>query len=372
VATEGQRETLESVARRALVSRQTVSNVINAPHRVQDDTLARVQSAIDDLGYRPSHAARQMRTRRSHVLGIRIEPMRDGVNGAVLDHFLHALTEEAQALGYHLMLFTAGDDQGEILAYEELTASRDIDGFVLTSTHHGDVRTAWLAEHGVPVVTFGRPWGAEHRHAWVDVDGAHGTAAAVDHLVANGHRDIAFVGWPTGSGSGDDRRSGWRRAMTAHGLDADGREVWVEDGVVTGRHAGRALLDGVDAGNRGAPGAPRPRVQPTAFVCTSDSLALGVRDEVIGRRLIPGVDVAIVGFDDTPIAQTTGLSSIAQPVVPVAKECARLLHRQLAGHADTTPATVLLPPELKVRASSAPTRRAESPTSSLPTNNSKS
>ena len=156
------------------MSRQTVSNVINSPHLVRDDTLARVRAAIDDLGYRPSHAARQMRTRRSHVLGVRIEPMRDGVNGVVLDRFLHALTEGAQDLGYRLMLFTARDDEGEIRAYEELTASLDIDGFVLTSTHHGDARTAWLAEHGVPLVTFGRPWGAEHRHAWVDVDGATG------------------------------------------------------------------------------------------------------------------------------------------------------------------------------------------------------
>jgi DNA-binding LacI/PurR family transcriptional regulator len=333
------RQTLESVARRALVSRQTVSNVINSPHLVRGDTLARVRTAIDDLGYRPSHAARQMRTRRSHVLGVRIEPVRDGVNGVVLDRFLHALTEGAQDLGYHLMLYTASDDEGEIWAYEELTTSRDIDGFVLTSTHHGDVRTAWLAEHGVPLVTFGRPWGGEHRHAWVDVDGARGTAAAVDHLAASGHRAIAFVGWPTGSGSGDDRRSGWRRAMSALGLSVAGLEVSVEDGVETGRCAGGELLDGV---------------RPTAFVCASDSLALGVRDAVIARGLAPGGDVAVVGFDDTPIAQATGLSSVAQPVVAVAKECARLLHAQLADDTTARTATVLLTPELQIRASSAP------------------
>lgn len=339
-----QRETLETVGRRALVSRQTVSNVINAPHLVRDDTLARVRAAIDDLGYRPSHAARQMRTRRSHVLGVRIEPMRDGVNGVVLDRFLHALTEGAQDLGYHLMLFTARDDEGEIRAYQELTASLDIDGFVLTSTHYGDARTAWLAENAVPLVTFGRPWGAEDRHAWVDVDGAHGTAAAVDHLAANGHRAIAFVGWPTGSGSGDDRRAGWRRSMRAHGFSADGLEVWVEDGVVTGRNAADELLDGV---------------RPTAFVCASDSLALGVRDAVTDRGRSPGADVAVVGFDDTPVARATGLSSVAQPVVPVAKECARLLHGQLDDDtAPTTTTTVLLAPELQIRASSAPPHSA--------------
>jgi DNA-binding LacI/PurR family transcriptional regulator len=336
------RQTLESVARRALVSRQTVSNVINSPHLVRGDTLARVRTAIDDLGYRPSHAARQMRTRRSQVLGVRIEPVRDGVNGVVLDHFLHALTEGAQDLGYRLMLFTASDDEGEIAAYEELTTSLDIDGFVLTSTHHGDVRTAWLAEHGVPLVTFGRPWGAEHRHAWVDVDGARGTAAAAEHLAARGHRAIAFVGWPSGSGSGDDRRSGWRQAMSGLGLAVAGLDVSVEDGVANGCSAGGELLD---------------TVGPTAFVCASDSLALGVRDAVTARGLAPGGDVAVVGFDDTPIAKATGLSSVAQPVVAVAKECARLLHAQLADDAAARTATVLLTPELQVRASSAPLHR---------------
>jgi DNA-binding LacI/PurR family transcriptional regulator len=336
-----ERHTLESVARRALVSRQTVSNVINSPHLVRGETLARVRLAIEDLGYRPSNAARQMRTRRSHVLGIRLEPMRDGVNGVVLDRFLHALTEGAQELGYRLMLFTAADDGGEVAAYEELTTSLDLDGFVLTSTHHGDARTSWLVEHDVPLVTFGRPWGGEHRHAWVDVDGARGTAAAVDHLAAMGHRDIAFIGWPTGSGSGDDRRSGWRRAMTAHELVVEGREVWVEDGVTAGRTSGDALLDG------GA----------TAFVCASDSLALGVREAVTARGLEPGADVAIVGFDDTPIAQAMGLSSIAQPVVLVAKECARLLHSQLADRAAPRTETVLLTPDLQIRASSAPSQR---------------
>ncbi|HMO09989.1 MAG TPA: LacI family transcriptional regulator, partial [Actinotalea sp.] len=65
---------------------------------------------IDELGYRPHAAARQLRTRRSRVLGLRLEPTRDGINGAVLDRFTHALTEQAQIRGYRIMLFTAPDD----------------------------------------------------------------------------------------------------------------------------------------------------------------------------------------------------------------------------------------------------------------------
>src|SRR5947209_17332876 len=97
------RTTLESVARRAFVSRQTVSNVLNAPHLVRPETIARVQAAIDELGYRPNWAARTLRTRRSRLIGARIEPPRDGVTAVILERFLHSLTVKAQASGYRML-----------------------------------------------------------------------------------------------------------------------------------------------------------------------------------------------------------------------------------------------------------------------------
>ncbi|MBA2390830.1 MAG: LacI family DNA-binding transcriptional regulator, partial [Geodermatophilaceae bacterium] len=85
------RPTLKSVALRAEVSRQTVSNVINSPDIVSSQTAQRVRHAIAELDYRPSHAARQLRTRRSMMLALRLEPDRGGINGSVLDRFLHAV-----------------------------------------------------------------------------------------------------------------------------------------------------------------------------------------------------------------------------------------------------------------------------------------
>ena len=199
-----------------------------------DDTRDRVLEAIDALGYRANQAARQMRTGRSRLVAVRIEPTRDGINGSVLDRFLHGLTETAAATGYRVVLYTAGGDDTEIATYDELLAAYQLDGFVLTSTHYGDSRTAWLAAHDVPFVTFGRPWGSRTTdgaaadrdgatgHPWVDVDGAAGTAAATRHLLATGHERIGFIGWPEGSGVGDDRRAGWRHASQAAGYASTG------------------------------------------------------------------------------------------------------------------------------------------------------
>lgn len=347
------RPTLETVAEHAAVSRQTVSNVLNAPHLVRPETIARVRAVIDELGYRPHGAARQLRTRRSHVIGLRLERTVDGINGAVLDRFLHSLTELAQVRGYRTMLFTAPDDADEIVQYAELLDVLDVDAFVLTSTHAGDERTRWLNEHGVPFVTFGRPWdadGAQPDHAWVDVDGAAGTRSAVEHLQALGHSAIGFIGWPPGSGVGDDRRAGWRRAMLAAGHpdhELDPLDVSVPDGVAQGAEAATRLL---------------AMASPTAFVCASDSLALGAlaATRPAGMAAAPATGTpAVVGFDDTPVARAVGLSSVAQPLTEAADRALTLLLNQVDGPAAAplpggTDHHVLLTPSLVVRDSSRP------------------
>lgn len=338
------RATLESVAQRAGVSRQTVSNVLNAPHLVRAETTERVRAAIDELGYRPSAAARQLRTGRSRVLGLRLEPVQDGINGAVLDRFLHALTESAQTRGYRVMLFTAPDDDHEIAQYSELLDTADLDAFVLTSTHHDDARSAWLAEREVPFVTFGRPWtapgGPGDDHPWVDVDGASGTRAAVEHLRRLGHERIAYLGWPDGSDVGEDRASGWISAMVDAGHDASllrRLHARVPDGVAAGAQAVERVL--ADAA-------------PTAVVCASDSLALGAL--TVGRtRETP---LAVVGFDDTPVAAAVGLTSVAQPLTEAAHRALDLLLDQLDGTGGTRSRQVLLTPHLVERASSRPGR----------------
>jgi DNA-binding LacI/PurR family transcriptional regulator len=294
--------TIATVAERAHVSRQTVSNVINTPELVRDETRARVVAAIEELGYRANLAARQMRTGRSRLIGVRIDPVRNGIEASVLDRFLHGLTESAGPAGYRIVLYTADDDVAEIATFEELLASYALDAFVLTNTHHGDARTDWLGTHGVPFTTFGRPWGAPRRHSWVDIDGAAGTAAATRHLIGSGHRRIAFVGWPAGSGVGDDRRSGWASAMDAAGLSIDGLTGFALDGINEGEQVTRDLLGQDDP--------------PTAVVCASDPLALGAWR---WRSL------AVVGFDDTPMAQAAGLSSVRQPVAEAAIESVRTL-----------------------------------------------
>ncbi|MEV6867532.1 LacI family DNA-binding transcriptional regulator [Streptosporangium subroseum] len=320
-----QKVTITDVARHAKVSRQTVSNVLNTPGLVREDTRRRVLEAVETLGYRASQAARQMRTGRSRLIATRIEPTRDDIDGTVYDRFLHGLTESAAEAGYRVLLYTADDDQSEIATIDDLLAAYEPDAFVLTRTHHGDMRTSWLTGRRLPFVTFGRPWGMPGgpSHPWVDVDGAAGTAAATRHLLDAGHRRIGFIGWPPGSGVGDDRRAGWARTLTAAGVDPAGLDRASDGGVAAGEALARDLLD-----------ADRPA---TALLCVSDSLALGAlhaaRSPGAGGRANggAGMPIAVIGFDDTSAARAMGLTSLSQPLAEAAACCVALLARALDG-----------------------------------------
>ncbi|MEU9836925.1 LacI family DNA-binding transcriptional regulator [Streptosporangium sp. NPDC048047] len=322
-----QKVTITDVARHAKVSRQTVSNVLNTPEVVREETRRRVLEAVETLGYRASQAARQMRTGRSRLIATRIEPSHDGINGTVYDRFLHGLTESAAAAGYRVLLYTAEDDASEIATIDDLLGAYEPDAFVLTSTHHGDARTSWLAERRLPFVTFGRPWGVPEGsgHAWVDVDGAAGTAEATRRLLDAGHRRIGFIGWPAGSGVGDDRRAGWARTLAAAGVDPTGLDRATDDGVAAGEALARDLLGGGDP--------------VTALVCVSDSLALGALHAArspgdgqgMDRPVRPDRPVAVVGFDDTPVARAVGLTSVSQPLAEAAANCVALLTGLLDG-----------------------------------------
>ncbi len=330
--------TLADVAERAGVSRQTVSNAVNNPDLLRPDTLARVQEAIDELAYSPNRAARNLRTRASHLIGLRMNPGQEFTANAAMDRFVHSLVETSGEAGYHVLLF-AGDGTDPLAGYDDLLRSTAVDAFVVTDTYLGNPQAAWLRERRAPFVAFGRPWeDPAATHPWVDVDGAAGTELATNHLLDRGHERVAWIGWRKDSRIGEDRRVGWSRALRARGLSTTGLASRVEDTVSSGREASAVLLD---------------EAQPSAFVCASDTLAMGVLHTLADRRLRAGDDVAVVGFDDSQVAQVVrpGLTSVRQPLEDVAIHVVNALEGLLA-HPPRVGPGQLLTPTLAVRGSS--------------------
>ncbi|MFT4030450.1 MAG: LacI family DNA-binding transcriptional regulator [Protaetiibacter sp.] len=302
--------TVEDVARLAGVSRQTVSNVINTPEIVRPETRESVEAAVRELGYRPHASARRLRTRTSSTIGIRLDPLPRGISGSIQDRFLHALTDQAAGRGFRVTLFTARDVQDEIEQYRSLRDGADVDAFVLTSTAYDDPRIDWLARERIPFVSFGRPWGNDRQgdaaRLWVDVDGRAGTALATSHLIGRKLRRIGFLGWPEGSGTGDDRRAGWRDAM---------REAFPETADAELAELSFETVEAVAAARVAVEQQLAAGCELDGLVCVSDSVALGAMMAVreSGRPHFP-----VMGFDNTPVAQAVGLSSVDQRLDEVA------------------------------------------------------
>ncbi|QPE05642.1 LacI family DNA-binding transcriptional regulator [Microbacterium schleiferi] len=331
--------TVEDVARVAGVSRQTVSNVINTPAIVREATRERVERAISDLGYRPHAAARSLRTRRSSTIGIHLDPYAGGISGVVLDRFVHALTERADDRGMRILLYAARSAQDEISRMSELLDGGEIDAVVLSGTFQGDPRTEWLSHRDVPFVAFGRPWAGDDetaQHRWVDVDGAAGTRQAAQHARDRAGRLVGFLGWPSGSGTGDDRERGWIESLGA----ARGPRLVAEDRVTAARAAAADALE------------RHPHL--SALVCASDTLAIGAHLAAIDAG---HTGLVVYGFDNTPAAEAMELSSVEQRPEQVAAGALRLLMGE-SGSAvgDLPPETqrhIIIEPALVVRGAAA-------------------
>jgi DNA-binding LacI/PurR family transcriptional regulator len=334
--------TLGDVARQVGVSAQSVSNALNSPERVAPATRERILAAVLELGYRPNRSAQALRNQRSRLIGVKVEATRGDRAALLLDQFLHSLAEAARGAGCHLILCQADTEAEELAAYRELLDTTAVDAFVLASTHAGDRRATVLREWQVPFATFGRSWdgdGDTAELAWVDVDGRAGIRAATEHLAAQGHRAVGYVGWPLSSETGRDRRQGWSDACVELGLPA-GLHAEVPDDFDAGRAAAHRLLDS---------GHPT-----SAVVCASDTLALGVLRALDERGLRAGLDVGVTGFDNSPAAAlcTPGLTSLRQPLEQVAHDLVAAVEELLAG--TPTRRQTLLTPELVVRESSLP------------------
>jgi DNA-binding LacI/PurR family transcriptional regulator len=335
----GLRVTIDTVAEAAQVSRQTVTNALRHPQRVKPATLARVRAEIERLGYRPSLAAQTMQSQRSGAVGIELNVLGPHYHNAMMAPFLAGLSVESVQHNMHMVTFGSAGNTPTLDAYEQMRQSQVVDAFVIADTHVGDPRPDWLGGRGIPFASFGRVWDDPTFTRWVDVDGQYGTALAVDHCRGAGYQRIGYLGWPPGqSPVGDSRREGWLRACRSDDAQLDRREASAVDDLEAARFAAAPMVAEIGRGG--------------AVVCASDVLAVGVLHAVLMAGLRPGVDLGIVGFDDSELARMHAITSVSQPMEAVSSHVLRLVRESLSGDESST-SGVLLRPDLAVRASTA-------------------
>jgi len=329
---------IKDVAARAGVSVGTVSNVLNRPERVAEETRTRVQLAIIALGFVRNEPARQLRAGRSRTIGLLVL---DAANPFFADVSRGAEEAAAQA-GLAVILCNSGQDAAKESAYLNLMAEQRVQGLLLTPVDADPVRLSKLVERGMPVVLLDRRAEGAGMCS-VSVDDISGGELAVSHLLEMGHERIAFIGGPTTIAQVKDRLQGARNALARAGRDPESLVSIITTSmtVAAGRGAGEQLG-----------GLPVKR-RPTAAFCGNDLLALGLLQEMIRQGLDVPNDVAIVGYDDIEFAAAAAvpLTSVRQPRHLLGKTAADLLLEETQDPQNHIHRQIEFEPDLVVRAS---------------------
>lgn len=335
--------TLEEVAKLAGVSRSTVSRVVNQHPNVRPEVRERVWEVIRKTGYQPHAAARSLATRRTRVIGLIIP---QAVTTLFTDPYfpilIRGVADACNAHNYHLMLslFSRRRVQEsrarQDLLYQQVLRGRYLDGVVVSSAPLDDPIFPRLLEDGVPFIIVGRY--PHERANYVDVDNVAGARMAVEHLLQLGHERVATITGPLNMCSGQDRLEGYRQALAARGIPVD--EDLIAEGDFTeqgGQAAMRRLL---------------PH-RPTAVFAASDMMAVGAIKVLREAGLRVPEDVAVVGFDDIPLASMVEppLTTVRQPIEQLGSMAVELLVSLMENPGEETVHRVVLPTELVIRAS---------------------
>lgn len=317
------RVSMADVAARAGVSAQTVSRVVNASPRVDPSTRARVEAAMDALGYRMHRAAQALRTGRTRTIGLVVSTLASVGNSRMLQ----AIAEAASARDYALTVVTVAGS-GDIADAFARLREQGADGAVVlneaTRLARGVVPPA-----GLRLVVVDSP--PDDRFAIVQTDHAAGARDAVAHLLARGHRVVHHLAGPASSFAAAERERGWREALAGAALPEPVRGDWTS---ASGYAAGAAL------------------VGASAVFVANDQMALGLlRALADAGRAVPG-DVAVVGFDDIVDAAEyrPPLTTVRQDFDALGAEAVAVLVGMLEHDAEASVRSV--PATLVVRASS--------------------
>jgi DNA-binding LacI/PurR family transcriptional regulator len=337
--------TLEDVAKVAGVSRATVSRVVNGKRKVAPAVQEIVLQAVAATGYVPNRAARSLVTRRTGTVAVVVSgaepPADDGLYlpriladpffGRVVGSFVRSLRPH----DVHPVLMLADSDQAreQVVSYLRFG---NADGALLVSTHPDDPLPEMLVATGRPTVLFARP-PRPMPVSYVDAANADGGRLAADHLLDRGCRTIGAISGPLDVRAAHDRLEGFRDALARRG-HAYVPSVEGNFTVESGESATAELL-------RTVPGLDG------VFV-SNDVMAQGALHALreAGRR-VPD-DVAVVGFDDSPVATLSrpSLTTVRQPVEQMAAEMARMLLEQVEADEPRVTSTIF-EPELVVRES---------------------
>lgn len=332
--------TIRDVAERANVSVASVSRVLTGAGPVTEATRKKVMEAVEALRYVPHSGARSLSTSKTQTIGVILPDL----YGEFFSELIRGMDVGARALGYHLIVSSSHDDAEEASAAIRSMRGR-VDGLIVLSPHLDAANLAANLAGRLPVLLMNGGAGAGRPSIVVDNHG--GAVQAVEHLVATGRRRIAHVSGPTGNLEAEARLAGYLEAMARAGLPTK-----VVEGTFDQASGHRAAAQLARAGER-----------PDALFAGNDMMAVGALLALQEAGLAVPDDVAIVGFDDVPMAalMRPGLTTLGIRIAETGRGALERLVRIINSGPDTPSdvACETVRPQLIVRPSSQPSARTQ-------------
>ena len=327
---------IKEVAAHAGVSVGTVSKVLNQPESVRQQTRDRVNASIRELGFVRNESARQLRARRSRMIGLVVL---DVANPFFTD-LARGVEDEASKEGLVVILCNSDDREPKEMRYLELMEEHRVHGVLITPVVGAESRLSRLQQRGTPVVLVDSR-SPSRGQCSVAVDDVLGGDRAVSHLLASHHERIAYIAGPMTIRQVADRREGALRALRRERRSPGDLLVLQADGlnVAGGQQAG-TLVAAMPATTR-----------PTAVFCANDLIALGLLQEVTRNHIRVPEDISIIGYDDIYFAAAAAvpLTSVRQPRYQLGRAAARLLLEEAADGETHRHRQVIFEPELVIR-----------------------
>jgi DNA-binding LacI/PurR family transcriptional regulator len=321
------RPTIYDVAQLAGVSTATVSRALNDTGQIAPATRARIEAAIDHLGFQPNTIARSLVTKSTQTIAFLLPDITNPFYASLVS----GIQEYALSHGHTMLLCTTEGNAEREEQYLTLLRAKQVDGALVDGLVLPPERIARFVAEGFPIVCLDRDIESS-AVPLVQVDNRLGGLFAVDHLVGLGHSRIAHVSGPLGLRISHDRLAGYHEGLYEAGIDEDPRLVaegrFTEEG---GYEAMGALLEA----------AP----DLTAVFAANDLSAIGVLSALVARgRRVPE-DVSVVGFDDLRLAAftTPPLTTVRQPAVEIARRATQMLIGMTRGDRPTEMRHVLKP-----------------------------
>lgn len=326
--------TIREVAERAGVSLTTVSHVINNTRFVSEEKKLRVQEAMQELNYRPNALARSLRSGKTHTLGL-ILP--DSSNPFFAD-IGRSLEATAFDLGFSVILCNTEGDPSREEFYVDVLSKKQVDGMIFVATGDQANSLNLLLEENIPVVVVDRCF-PEIEVDTVITDNRLGGQLATQHLIELGHKRIACITGPSNLTPSAERVTGYQEAVEEAGIALDPALIMQGDyHPKSGQNVTSAML--------------KLKNPPSAIFACNDLMAIGAMRAVVAAGLRVPEDISIIGFDDIELARysTPPLTTIAQPILEIGSEAARLMVDRIKDE-KLLPQQIVLPTRLVLRES---------------------